>query len=167
MQEEQLYAECGQDERTSIYQSYFVFALLFWKKNLNKARYSIYGNLLQFLALKVPLLRRNKATNSSTSTDPFSAATKTLYYASVNSSCAQPSPAPPFPGLLQGICSSCQSRGEGICKFGAARGPGICQLWVFDTHAVFLSEYNYTKDFTVKTSRLAHLSRRGKNWRSL
>ena len=31
-----------------------------------------------FLALKVPLLRRNKATNSSTSTDPFSAATKTL-----------------------------------------------------------------------------------------
>ena len=32
----------------------------------------------QFLALKVPVLRRNKATNSSTSTDPFSAATKTL-----------------------------------------------------------------------------------------
>ena len=28
MQEEQLYAECGQDERTSIYQSYYVFALL-------------------------------------------------------------------------------------------------------------------------------------------
>ena len=32
----------------------------------------------QFLAPKVPVLRRNKATNSSTSTDPFSAATKTL-----------------------------------------------------------------------------------------
>ena len=32
----------------------------------------------QFLALKVPVLRRNKATNSRTSTDPFSAATKTL-----------------------------------------------------------------------------------------
>ena len=31
----------------------------------------------QLLALKVPALRRNKATNSSTSTDPFSAATKT------------------------------------------------------------------------------------------
>ena len=32
----------------------------------------------QFLAPTVPVLRRNKATNSSTSTDPFSAATKTL-----------------------------------------------------------------------------------------
>ena len=32
MQEEQLYVECKQDERTSIYQSYYVFALLFWKK---------------------------------------------------------------------------------------------------------------------------------------
>ena len=32
----------------------------------------------QFLALKVPAFRRNKATNSSTSTDPFSPATKTL-----------------------------------------------------------------------------------------
>ena len=48
MQEElsTTYAECGQDERTSIYQSYCVFALLFSKKNLNQARYSIYGNLL-------------------------------------------------------------------------------------------------------------------------
>ena len=32
----------------------------------------------QFLAPKVPVLRRNKVTHSSTSTDPFSAATKTL-----------------------------------------------------------------------------------------
>ena len=32
----------------------------------------------QFLAPKVPFLRRNKVTRSSTSTDPFSAATKTL-----------------------------------------------------------------------------------------
>ena len=41
MQEEQLYAECKQDERTytSSYQSYYVFALLFSKKNLIKARY--------------------------------------------------------------------------------------------------------------------------------
>ena len=36
MQEEQLYAECGQDERTSIYQSYCVFALLFSKKKKKK-----------------------------------------------------------------------------------------------------------------------------------
>ena len=41
--------------------------------------------------------------------------------ASVNSSCAQPPP-----GLLQGICPPCQSRGWGICKFCAVRGPGIC-----------------------------------------
>ena len=32
----------------------------------------------QFLAPKVPVLRRNRATSSSTSTDPFSASTKTL-----------------------------------------------------------------------------------------
>ena len=31
------------------------------------------------------------------------------------------------PGLLRGICPSCQSRGWGICKFCAARGLGICQ----------------------------------------
>ena len=31
----------------------------------------------------------------------------------------------------------------------------------------FLSEYNYTEDFTGKTSILAHLSRTGKNWRGL
>ena len=37
----------------------------------------------QFLAPKVPVLRRNKATNSSTSTDPFSAATKTLVLANL------------------------------------------------------------------------------------
>ena len=66
MQEENLYAECGQDERTSIYQSYCVFALL------RKPPTSF------SLAPKVPVLRRNKATDSSTSTDPFSAATKTL-----------------------------------------------------------------------------------------
>ena len=29
MQQEQLYTECGHDERTAIYQSYCVFALLF------------------------------------------------------------------------------------------------------------------------------------------
>ena len=31
----------------------------------------------------------------------------------------------------------------------------------------FLSQYNYTEDFTGKTSRLAYLSRTGKNWRGL
>ena len=61
MQEEQLYAECGQDERTPFYQTYCVFALP-----------------VSVLAPKVPVLRRNKATNYSTSTDPISAATETL-----------------------------------------------------------------------------------------
>ena len=60
--------------------------------------------------------------------------------ASDNSSCAQPPPPPPSPGLLQGICPLCQSRGWGICKSCAARGPGICQSRgqprAFDTHAV-------------------------------
>ena len=51
----------------------------------------------QFLALKVPLLRRNKANNSSTSTDPFSAATKTLVLciSQFQLRPAQPSPSPP------------------------------------------------------------------------
>ena len=54
---------------------------------------------------------------------------------------AAPSPSPPPPGLLRGICAPCQSRGWGISKFCAARGPGICQPRgqnrAFDTHAVF------------------------------
>ena len=80
MQEEQLYAECGQDERTSVYQSYCVFSLLFWKTNLNNVRYSIHGNLLPvFSTDSSPLdLRRNKTTSSSKSTNPFSAARKSL-----------------------------------------------------------------------------------------
>ena len=49
-------------------------------------------------------------------------------------------PAPPPPGLMRGICPSCQSQGWGICKFCAARGPGICQPQgysrAFDMHAV-------------------------------
>ena len=74
IQEEQLYAECGTRYLSKLL---CIFSSLF-TKNLNKARYNIYGNLLPVLALKVPVLRRNKATNSSTSTDPFSTATKTL-----------------------------------------------------------------------------------------
>ena len=59
---------------------------------------------------------------------------------SVNSSRAETPPPHPPTGLLQGICSSCQSREWGICKFCTARRPGICQLQgysrAFDTHAV-------------------------------
>ena len=88
-------------------------------------------------------------------------------YASVNSSCAQP-PSPP--ALLQGICPPCQSRGWGIANFVLPGGRGLPtpgptpSFW----HARgFLSEYNYTEDFTGKTSRMTHLSRTGKNWRGL
>ena len=49
--------------------------------------------------------------------------------------------------------------------------PGICEprghSQAFDTHAVCYPEYNYIEDFTGKESRLAHLSRTGKNWRGL
>ena len=57
-----------------------VFALLFSKENFNKANIASTEITDQFLTpnAKVPVLRRNKATNSSTSTHPFSAATKTL-----------------------------------------------------------------------------------------
>ena len=78
MQEEQLYAKCGQDERTSTYQSYCVSALLFSKKISTKQDITSTEISYQFLVPKVPVLRRNKATNSSSSTDPISAAKKTL-----------------------------------------------------------------------------------------
>ena len=79
IQAEQLYAEWG-----ARLNNFYLLRLLctipsLFAKNLNKAGYNIYGNLLPvFLALRVPVLRRNKATNSTNSTDPFSAATKTL-----------------------------------------------------------------------------------------
>ena len=50
----------------------------FEKKILTKQDIASTEISYQFLAPKVPLLRRNKATNSSTSTDRFSAATKTF-----------------------------------------------------------------------------------------
>ena len=44
------------------------------------------------------------------------------------------------PGLLRGICPSCQSRRWDICKCCTDGGPGICQpprqSRAFDTHAV-------------------------------
>ena len=54
----------GQDKRISIYHSYCVFSLLF-SQNIS-TRHDITSTEIsyQFLALKVPILRRNKATNS-------------------------------------------------------------------------------------------------------
>ena len=49
---------------------------LFSKKISTKHDIASTKNSYQFLVPKVPVLRRNRATNSSTSNDPFSAATK-------------------------------------------------------------------------------------------
>ena len=67
----------GQDEITSIYQIYCVFSLLFSQKISTK----------QFLAPKVPVLRRNKATNSSIVLQPihFQLERKPLYQVSYSS----------------------------------------------------------------------------------
>ena len=73
IQEEQLYAECGARLKNSylsklpcICPSPYNFRM----KNPNKARYIASTEIsYQFLAPKVPVLRRNKATNSSSSTD--------------------------------------------------------------------------------------------------
>ena len=81
-----------------------------------------------------------------------------------NSSCAQPPP--PSPGLLQGICPLCQSRGWGICKSCAARGSGICQSQgqprAFDTHAV--SSHNKTthRGFYWKNKQMGSFFKDGK-----
>ena len=52
--------------------------LSFRKKNSAKQDIASTEIAYQFLAPNVPVMRRNKATNPSASTDPFSAATKTL-----------------------------------------------------------------------------------------
>ena len=67
----------GQDERTSIKVTVYL-PFSFREKISTKQDIASKETSYQFLAPKVSALRRNKATNSSTSTDPFSAATKTL-----------------------------------------------------------------------------------------
>ena len=57
------------------------FVPLFWKQILTKQNLaSSTKNCQEFLASQVPVLKRNKATNSSTSNHPFSAAMKTLVF---------------------------------------------------------------------------------------
>ena len=96
-------------------------------------------------------------------------------YASVRQFQPRPAPPPPLPPTpfqaITGHFPALQPRGWGISKFCATRGSGICQprgqhrnFW---NSRSFQSEYNYTEDFTGKTSRLAHLSGRGKNYRGL
>ena len=67
----------GRDEGTSIKVTVYL-PFSFEEKISTKQDIASTEISYQFLAPKVSVLRRNKATNSSTSTDPFSAATKTL-----------------------------------------------------------------------------------------
>ena len=67
----------GRDERTSIKVTVYL-PFSFGEKISTKQDIASTEISYQFLAPKISVLRRNKATNSSTSTDPFSAATKTL-----------------------------------------------------------------------------------------
>ena len=122
MQEEQLYAECGQDERTTVYQRYCVFSLLFWKKNLNNVRYSIHGNLLPVFSTDGSLLdlRRNKTTSSSKSTNPFSAARKSLLLC-ISQFQLRPAP-PPTPGYCRAFARLVSPRGGAFANFGLPGG---------------------------------------------
>ena len=123
MQEEQLYAECGQDERTTVYQRYCVFSLLFWKKNLNNVRYSIHGNLLPVFSTDGSLLdlRRNKTTSSSKSTNPFSAARKSLLLC-ISQFQLRPAPPPPTPGYCRAFARLVSPRGGAFANFGLPGG---------------------------------------------
>ena len=74
--------------------------------------------------------------------------------------------APSPPRLLRGVCPPCHSQGWGISKFSlpgdqafANRGAIPPSFW----HARgFLCEYNYTEDFTGKTSILSYVKHRKK-----
>ena len=61
----------GQDKRIAVYQTYFVFVPLFSKTILTRQIILSTKNSQEFLASQDSVLRRNKATNSSTSNRPF------------------------------------------------------------------------------------------------
>ena len=66
----------GQDKRISIYQTHFVFVPLFSKSIVTRQIILSTKNSQEFLASQVSVLRRNKATNSSTSNCPFFSCTE-------------------------------------------------------------------------------------------
>ena len=66
----------GQDKRISIYQTYFIFVPLFSKPILTREITLSTKNSQKVLASQVSVLRRNKATNSSTSNCPFFSCTE-------------------------------------------------------------------------------------------
>ena len=66
----------GQDKRISIYQTHFVFVPLFSKSIVTRQIILSTKNSQEFLASQVSVLRRNKATNTSTSNRLFSSCTE-------------------------------------------------------------------------------------------
>ena len=60
-------------------------------------------------------------------------------YGSVNSSCAEPAPQPP--GLLQGICPPCKSRGWGILKFHGIKDKALewIKSWLTNRRQTIIS----------------------------
>ena len=165
MQEDR--AECGKINEHLFIKVTLYLHFSFRKKNLNKARYSIYGNLLPVFRTEGSSLdlRRNKTTNSSTSTDPFSAATKSLVLC-ISQFHLRPAPSPPR--TTAGHLLTLSVPGVGHLQILGCPGRTL-SFW----HARdFLSQYNrilleILLDFIGKTSRLAHLPRTGKNWRTL
>ena len=73
----QMFLYLKEDKRMSIYQTHFVFVPLFSKHTLTRQIIILSTkNSQEFLASKVSVLRRNKATNSSTSNRPFFSCTE-------------------------------------------------------------------------------------------
>ena len=66
----------GQDKRISIYQTHFVVVPLFSKSIVTRQIILSTKNSQEFLVSQVSVLRRNKATTSSTSNRPFSSWTE-------------------------------------------------------------------------------------------
>ena len=78
IQEEQLYAECGARLKNIYLSKLLCICPSLFEKISTKKHISSTEVSYQFLAPKVSVLRWDIPTNSSTSNDPFSAATKTL-----------------------------------------------------------------------------------------
>ena len=80
-------------------------------------------------------------------------------------------PSPPLnPGLMGAFVHLLSPGGGAFANFALPVGRAFANLGATPSfrHARgFLSKYNYTEDFTGKTSRLAHFSRTGEKRRVL
>ena len=77
-------------------------------------------------------------------------------------------PSPPHPGLMGAFVHLVSRGGGAFANFELPVGrafanPGATPSFRHARARGFLSKYNFTEDFTGKTSRLAHFSRTGKN----